>query len=370
MRRVACLAALATCLHAAGAPNSVEAPGNVAGVYVVGFPLRAANHLLPDAVYEMPQVDGVYLNLVWDVLAPSQERYDWRLFDREIERAVRAKKSISIGVRTGRYTPGWVVQQSGHSEFVAGPHDGATGRCEKFAVAWPWDENYQRAYGALMQAMAAHLRQTSGAYESVRIVKITGINEQTQELRLPAGRGRAKAEAGACATSDAVATWAQAGYSDAKVLAAWRRFADLTAEAFPDKVFAVEVLQANDFPRVGGGPGAGVKDAIVSDALTRWPRRFAVQWDGLSASRVSQFVEAAGRRGAIVGWQTNLFRGFDGAGCDADRFQEAKPCTDEKYRAILRNGIEHGAKYLEIWPPDALAFRDAVAEASRALHKQ
>jgi hypothetical protein len=373
MRRLAIIAVLWACANAQaqGVQPRTGASAEVAGVYVVGFPLRSAKSLLPEAVYRMPQVDGIYLNLVWSALAPREGAFDWTLFDEEIGRAVKAGKAISIGVRTGRFTPEWVLAGSGHSQFVAGPHNGAAGRCESFLVAWPWDENYQAAYGSLMASIAAHLKTIPRAYESVRIVKITGINEQTQELRLPAGHGNAGTGPGSCRTSDADAAWGAAGYSDEKVLKAWERFAALTAAAFPGKVLGIEVLQSNDFPRIGsaGSAARDLKESIVSEALARWPGRIAVQWDGLSAGRHAEFVVAAARRGAIIGWQTNLFRGFKGAGCDADRFQDARPCTDDSYGAILRNGVEHGARYLEIWPPDAIAFPQAVAEASRALHK-
>jgi hypothetical protein len=341
-------------------------PEEFRGVYVSGLPLRKDAQLLPDAVYRLPQVDGVYPNLLWNVLAPAPGQYDWTLLDKEVRRAVEAGKWMTIGIRTGRYTPAWVLDEARHSTFVVGPHGGRAGRCQQVSIAWPWDARYQQRYGELMRALAAHLRTIPGGYEAVRIVKITGINQETQELRLPASRATEATES-SCALSDALEVWRRSGYDDAKVVDAWVRLAKATDAAFPDKVLGIDVLQRNDFPKLDRAPAAEPKARIVQEGLRLFPGRFAVQWNGLSAKSVTPFVVEAGRAGAIVGWQSNLFRGLSGAGCDAETFANARPCTPGAYAAILRNGIENGASYLEVWVPDAMAFPQEIGAAGSML---
>ena len=340
------------------------------GIYVATKPLRAERLSLPERIYQLPGVDGIYVRLVWEAIEPRPGSYDWTTLDREVARALAAGKKLSLGVRSGFFAPPWLSQQGvPHGAFFVGPHGGTRGRCETVHIPVPWSPLYQEAYARMIHALAQHLRARRGAYEAVRIVKITGINQRTDELRLPAARERP----GSC-QRDAVTTWQALGYRPSKVIDAWQKLAAAVATAFPDKVLAVNILQANDFPPIGedgqlivpGAPGfLDVKQAILAAGLRQFSGRFAVQWNGLSALKVAPAVLRAGEQGAIVGWQTNQYRGLDGSGCEADNVAAAKPCTASSYQAILENGIRNGARYIEVWPSNAEQF-SAVIEALRA----
>jgi hypothetical protein len=374
-RVVALVAFLAVALPLAGwTQASSPAPASYAGIYVSTRPLNDPSENLPDSIYKS-KADGVYVRLVWSTIEPRPGEFDWSTLNREVERAVRFGKRLSVGVRTGGLAPQWLYRQGVQkSTFTVGPHGGTWGRCRTVDIPWPWDENYQRTYLRMMTTMSEHLRSIPKAYEALRIVKITGINQLTEELRLPAARSD---RPNSC-ESNAIPAWQEAGYRPSKVIAAWERLAAGVAKAFPDKLLAIEVLDRNDFPAIDGegnfargvaAQQADVKAAIIDKALRLFPGRFAVQWDGLSAVKVAPSVLKAGKEGAVIGWQTNLFKGTNvGSGCDAGNVRDARPCTSTSYRAILENGIANGARYLEIWAPDAERFAEVVEAVRPRLH--
>ena len=164
--------------------------------------------------------------------------------------------------------------------------------------------------------------------------------------------------------------WQNAGYTPSKVMDAWKSTSTAINSAFPDKILALEVLENFDFPPFDENGQqvtfqdphyVDIKQAVVADALRRFPGRFAIQWDGLSAERVVPSVIRAGEAGAIVGWQTNLFKGPKvGSGCESGAIAEAKICTPDTYIKILQNGLRNGGKYFEIWPTDAKQHAGAV----------
>jgi hypothetical protein len=330
------------------------------GVYVASAPLNGPRQMLPDAAYRGPG-SGVYVRLVWAQVEPAPGRYDWSLLDAALARATAAGKKVSLSVIAGGRSPTWLAGQGVQVVEVAAAR-GANRTCDRIAVPVPWDAGYQKAYARMQAAVAARVR-ARGAWDAVRIVKLTGIGRITEELRLPI-----TVRADPCG-GDPSGQWRQAGYTPERAVAAWRVLADATARGFPGKLLAQDVLDRNDFPAASGpGDDPAVKRRIVADGIRAYPGRFAVQWDGLNlGGTLAGSVGEARARGALVGWQTNAFRGLNGAGCNPDRRSGPRACDAAGYAAMLRRGAAAGGGYLEVWEDDQRAFPKAVAEADRAL---
>ncbi len=334
------------------------------GVYVTTFAEPHLAQAFNDV--DLSVVDGVYIRLSWRALERRRGVFNWQGLDAIVDRAVAQGKKISIGVRAGAHSPMWLYNAGVPKlTFTIGHHGGRFGRCQEISLPAPWSEEYLKGFARMMDALAKHLRQRQ-AYDLVRIVKLTGINQRTEELRLPA---MVTERPDSCQTA-AVPVWQGAGYAPPKVMAAWKSLSAAINAAFPDKILALEVLENFDFPPFDENGqqvtfqdprNFDIKQAIVADALQRFPGRFAIQWDGLSAERVVPSVLKAGEAGAIIGWQTNLFKGPKiGSGCESAVVAEAKICTPDTYIKILQNGFANGGKYFEIWPTDAKQHADAV----------
>jgi len=338
------------------------------GLYVATLPLIDSRRAMPEDVYRRNEIEGIYIRLVWKTIEPSPSAYDWSTLDRELSLAMKYRKRISLSVITGGYTPTWLKHQGASMSRFVVTHGDKNRACLAIDLGWPWDSHYQAAYIGAVNALAAHLRTLPGAYDAVRIVKITGISQFTEELRLPTTGNRPQ---NIC-QDDAISTWRAAGYRPRLVVDAWNKMAAGVAAAFPDKLLAQDVLDRNDFPPIGNRgeleARSTVKNDIIRSGIEKFGPRFAIQWNGLnSGGKLPEVVLDAGRRGAKIGWQSNAFRGLQGAGCNAERKGPAVPCDMKGYRAILERGIATGAQYIEVWPNDVLQFPAAIASAQAEL---
>jgi hypothetical protein len=354
---------------APGLASARAAPPGFGGIYATPAPLFDARRLLPDTVHESQAASGVYIRLVWSQIAPQPGRHDFRLLDRELERAVAAGKRVSLSVIAGGYAPAWLAERGVQTLRFDIGRGGANRSCLGVEIGVPWDAGYQATFLETWSALLERVRAQQGGWDALRIVKLTGINRLTEELRLPALTER---QEDVCGRQDETGRWAAAGFRPSLVVEAWTRIAQGIAERCPGKLLALDILERNDFPPIGDD-GAGVvespiKGRILAEGQRRFGRRFAVQWNGLTAAGpLSDTVLAAGRRGVVTGWQSNAFRGLDGAGCNPARRAAPEACDAGGYRAILQRGVATGAAYIEAWAPDILRFSDAAAEANAAL---
>jgi hypothetical protein len=373
-KRIELLTALIGALLCAWSAEAA-APASFAGIYVAAPYRLDAQHQLPADAYTLPEVSGVYLRLPWNAIEPVPGHFQWDIADNEVKQAVQAGKHISIALLAGHVAPTW-LEQRGVKMLTFTVEQGMQHACNEVRLPRPWDPQFEDSYIDAVNALAAHLHALPGAYQAVRIVKLGPISQLTEELRIPMTRlpGRANAVSHACSDT-ATQTWIDAGYRPELIVAAWTKIAEAIGKAFPDKLLALDILERNDFPKigVGGEDDPDVKASIIKAGLARFSGRFSVQWDGLTATIDAPVTVSAGRQGAITGFSTNTFRGLDGAGCNPSRqnFEAGKgagmPCDAAGFQAILEHALTFNARYIEVWPPDAMRFRDVVGAVNKQL---
>jgi hypothetical protein len=119
-------------------------------------------------------------------------------------------------------------------------------------------------------------------------------------------------------------------------------------------------------------------DVLVRNAATALPGRFIVQLDFLITDQpvAPRIVELARANRLPIAFQTNLFYGGQGKGAACGgKFGAAVPCNPDTYMKLLQNGIRPAggvgpsaqARYIEVFPSDAMAFPAAIAAAHAAL---
>lgn len=392
-------------LAGAGAARGQEAPApDIGGIYVVGQKYflppkiwKGGNGELPAAARH-PGVDGILIDLTWSDIASAYRKYDWTLLDYMARLAVAAGKTFEIAIITGSSTPGWVFSpppdgygaQSATFDYIQSTKPGAV--CAPQRLPLPWDAGYQTALRDLLHRLARHLQQ-EGYYSSLTMLRITGINTLTDELRLPGQTPQNTGNytpANQCTVNN-LALWRSLGYWPGLVGAGWRQLLGLYRRAFPDKMFNVALITAGGFPAFTAA-GAPVTDppqrvAALADRMTtrlaveagrRLPGLVAIQSNGLvgNAPPDPATLDDARMAGAALGWQTNewnLIAG--GAACAGTR---AKPvdCTASSFAAMLTRGIyPYGtagrqpvrARYLELFAPNIIAFPRIVLHAHDLL---
>lgn len=313
----------------------------------------------PEAIAS-PAIDGVFIRIPWDVIQPARDRNDWTLLDRITRPAVAAHKTLSIGVTAGERVPRWLKQDGVPFLKVI---SGRRNRCTDTEAAAVWSPQYVRAYIRMIDALKQHLVAT-GAYDSVRIVKFSGVATHSIELRL--------AKNNACSSTIDQA-WADAGYRPSRVAAAWRDMATGIDRAFPNRLLVQTILRKQGFPGIDEtGKLIPEKqdrtgDAIVAACIAMLKARCGVQWTALNLNGpMAPRVTDAHRRGATIGWQANLYEGNAlGSGCQDNRRVATITCTAPDYEKMIRRGFDLGGSYIEVWEPDVLRFPDAIIAAKQ-----
>jgi hypothetical protein len=385
--------------HSAAMPATAATPlPDIRGIYVVAQKGWLDDDQLARAI-AVPGVDGILVYVLWSNLTSPKappKTYNWTVLDSMVQLAVRNGKKVEVGIVTGGDTPAWVFdtppQGLGAADQIFGyvQLGKPGGGCLQKHLALPWDNNYIAAYADLLQQLSTHLK-AKGWYNSMTMLRLTGINTYTQELRLPAQPPDLGAAARLCLGGNLQA-WQEVGYSQGLVATGWRQMMTAALRAFPDKVFNLALITDNGFPAfLPDGtpvfsPAAAVQQAslamvtkLVQIAAQQLPGQLVLQSNGLEDPALldTDTINLAQQNGTPLAWQTNeseLQTG--GAACGGTREMPVACTSDADFFDLLRLGIyPHGssgtpplqAQYLELLPPNVIAFPGAVLMAHNIL---
>lgn len=380
---------------------------------------------------QVPGVDGVTLLVGWKLIEPSNGVYAWHsgsqnLLDQMLTAAVQAGKKVGLAIRAGQDTPAWLFQQPSQGgagatplQFEVAPLEGdvPSGSCNQVKIAAPWDPAFLSAWDSMLAAVVQHLHDT-GTYANVQSVRLTGINRTTAELRLPA-----EILSTPC-VSNSVETWLKANYRPAELLQAWDAVTNSFLKSFPDKVFTLPIIPSASgngnreypFPPIDDAgcpfqppwptdphdpnfyatscppdaasfpsafpPNPDQNSALLALASRKFAGRLVVAYQNLDPRFPAEpyVVYAAQTWGTMAAFQTNDYIGpFQRAACSVTSGQFGA-CTSAGYLSLLELGIDPcrtnaslcgnssvQAEYIEVLPPDAIAFPDAILQAHAEL---
>jgi uncharacterized protein (TIGR03437 family) len=331
------------------------------------------------ASFQLPGVDGVAVVIGWNAIEPSMGQYQWTVLDQWIGQVAALGKKIDLVVPAGSSIPAWLFQPAPTGpgavalNFTVSPHAGSTGVCDSETIPTPWDTAFLAQWDAMLSALSAHLK-TAGTYSAITLVRLTGINRTTEELRLPA---ETAASTGLACVSNSIATWQQAGYRPSLLLQGWNTVLNSFLKSFPDKPFSVSIIPNDAFPGIAEDGSAiqgqiGDEDEpLLQSASQLMKGRLVVQFDflipGVTASTV--VTGAAQNYGTMAAFQTNEYLGPQGAGC-SEPVTSTIPCAADTYLALLETGIYPlgqtnalRAQYIEVFHDNATAFPADILQA-------
>jgi hypothetical protein len=319
-----------------------------------------------DAAYatalRKPYIDGAAIVVQWSLIEPGAGVYDWTVLDRWVGHALALKKRISVGIIAGLYAPQWLYGVGfdvPRNEFYYNRSSASTA-CIVMTQPSFWNPTYLREYGKLLLALSSHLKSinasedpSSSAYDAVSVVKLSGINNTTDELRIDT----TQSDEGPCHQSDASSIWAAAGLRSQNAVAAFRTIVQATKEAFPDKLWSVPIIHRKAFPQIDNDGHVDaveqipdlVTGLIIRTVVRLYRPNVMVQWDALWQGRPPEEVIAAFKGGTAIGWQMNGFLGaWMGSGCIYPGWN-ITPCHNvADFASILHNGLNLGGRYIEV----------------------
>jgi len=330
-------------------------------------------------------LDGMAVVLDWSLIEPSEGKFDFSSADFQVAEAQQHNLAIELVVRAGSRTPAW-LSPTQQLKLVYSPHEGA-GKCSDVDIPPPWSSDYQSAFKVMLNRTAKHFQKT-GAH--IAVVKLTGLNTTTEELRLPAEVADKTANKSGCtnAGADDVTIWKGAGYSDALVTQAFNQLNADFANDFPDTPITLAIIPHGGFPPIGGdGAHEPMVALLVSDAAASFAGRFTLQYDYLGYDQAvkSEVMDLAGNT-LPVAWQTNLWMGgqktpqgeTEGAACGGKPGDKSDPvtgCSDAQYLNLLGQGItpaggvgpNRAGSYIEVFPFDVVQHPMQIAQAHAEL---
>lgn len=329
-------------------------------IYAISDIMHNAEQVLPLSIYENDNIDGIYIQLLWSIIEPTENKFDWSTLDSQLntinDANINANRTsqllISLSVRAGANSPNWIKSIVSSYNFTVSPHESNTS-CANITIPQPWNIIYVNSYKSLISNLVDHLIDID-MYDAITIIKCGLINQNTEELRLPSAD--APINIGSCILTNATDVWVLTGYRPDLIIKSWIDAAHHIRKLFPYSIMAIEILENNAFPLINDENDVDVTNEIINYGINNFDN-FAVQWDGLNTVSTAPKVIHAGLKGAIVGWQSNLFFGpIKGAGCYGDSIQTSTVCDRVGFYDLLNFGIHHMGQYLEVWPTDILNF--------------
>jgi hypothetical protein len=364
-------------------------PSDLRGIYVYSSEVSSISSNYAQTVTDslsVPGVDGMVLVIAWSAVEPAHNLYDWTNLDLWMTRAIALGKKVDLAVLAGKDTPGWLFQPvpSGGAgatplDFTISPHEGATSNCIPETIAAPWDTNFLVSWDHMLNALANHLKDVD-TYDNVALLRLTGINRTTDELRLPA---ETAASTGLDCVSNAPAIWRASGYTPSNLLNGWSNILSSFQRHFPDKPVSVAIIPKNAFPAIdenGQLITNNIPDAnqpLLILAAQKFVGRLVVQFNFLmtDSNASPSVIQAAQSLGTLAAFQSNNYFGSTGGGA-ACGGTPAEPvlCTSEAYLAELEEGIypltqsnNLRSQYIEVFPANVLAFTNTILQAHQDL---
>lgn len=274
-----------------------------------------------DPMQEIPElrsawVYGLSWRFKWRTIEPQHGQYRWDLLDNALAVTGRAGKKAMLRITAGINSPDWVYQ-AGAQAFVFRNTDLA--HPENYPASLhmpiPWDAAYLAKWEEFIHAFGKRYNNHPHIYS----IQMTG-GGHIGEMNLP----------------KAHAKWAQIGYTDAKLIAAWKRIIDAYQGAFPDTPTNLDLNEPL-------GKRSNVLEPVVSYVLTTYPGKVYLQYNGLKADfprdhRIRRLIQEASNK-TVVGYQMVGGKGF------------LERQAGDRLTAF-RHAVEDGISYLEIYASD------------------
>jgi hypothetical protein len=340
--------------------------GHATDIYVIDNP-HIDQRLVAQALTN-PAVTGSEIVLNWNVLEPASGIFSWQALDNAIALTMPGQH-LSLAIVTGAYAPSWLAAAPTNVPFLNfayGARTGQTHGCKAISMPVPYVPAYVMAYDGLMQALAQHLAST-GALNSVALVKTTGIDTITEENHLPSlGCSDSDPADPQQTTTQVAMEWQHAGFRSGVVENAWKQMTDAIATDFPNAVisFDIHATELSSFPPIDRhghivNPlnAPNILQNLINYGIAAYPSRFSTQWDGVSDIRpipAPIVLALCDRKNAVAGWQSNEFFAVQGAGCGATQPDGATLCTDTTYLNLLNNAKASCGTTMEVWPIDVI----------------
>lgn len=265
-------------------------------------------------------VYGISWRFGWNKIEPSDGEYNWKIVDETIAAAKKHNKKVMLRFTAGIHTPDWVYK-AGAKKFRFSNKDlldpeNWKNMSEK-DMPIPWDEIFLSRWRRFIKEAGKRYNNNTVIFS----VQMTG-GGWLGEMNLP----------------KAYEKWRSEGYSDEKLIYAWKSIIDTYIKNFPDTPTNLDINEPLTRKH------SNVLNPIVNYVLDKYPKKVYLQQNGLKEDMhkeegtIRVILRNASQK-TIVGYQMLGGKNW----IDKDTGNRS---------AAFRNAVEDNASYIEIYPGD------------------
>jgi hypothetical protein len=325
------------------------------GLYVIGGHQQQRAW---SAALKQPGIKGVALSEEWKVIEPERGRRNWSALDDDIALVARAGRKVGLRLHPGIFTPEWVYERGARrftfqdrNPYHAPDGGGRVARPnatlgQSLTIPVPWDEAFLSAWEDFVAAAGKHY----ASERAIAMVHVTGPNKHFSEMHLPKDPEDRQ-------------RWRSMGYSEDKLVSAWKRSIDAYARAFPQAALVLDLSPAifDD----------DVVERVVDYAVDKYGRRVFLQnnillGENQGRERIDWKILDRYRNKTPIGFQRQLLRLNNQGQLTPARRRELRRDNFEK---MLEEGMRLGGRYFEIGAQEARDFGDVVQRFGRQLER-
>lgn len=264
-------------------------------------------------------VYGISWRFGWDQIEPYDGQYYWNIVDKAIAEAKKHNKKVMLRFIAGIHTPDWVYKD-GTKKITFSPDDLRNSENWKnrpvMDMPLPWDPVFLTKWERFIKEAGKRYNK----YPSVFSIQMAG-GGWIGEMNLP----------------KAYEKWKEAGYSDEKLINAWKRIIGTYRASLPDTPTNLDINEPLGVKR------SNVLEPVIKYVLDKYPGKVYLQQNGLRAdmppnNRIRKILREASQK-TTVGYQMMGGKNW----LDEE--------TGDRGRAF-RNAIEDDASYIEVYADD------------------
>jgi hypothetical protein len=308
-------------------------------------------HPLPESDVAMAQFEkalqansflsGVLLHQGWGNLETTEGTFDFSRLDAALAAIRRTGKDYALQCE-GSHPPDYVYAAGAESfDYLDdNPHHGARYRTA-LKMPLPWDPIWQRQYERILRELGKRYA------DDPRCLSIVLTVSRTAEMHFPRGEGDLE-------------HWQKYEGFEQKTVAAYQKFMDVLAAAFPRQQIVLMVSQLFHERDQTGNPDRALIAEVVDYGLKKYPDRFTLQTnqlDGRSDQRGKLSYDI------LQHYQGRLHLGFQSVASFKN--------TPERQGSVelsALNYVRANAEYWELWRGDGLD-PDVTRRVAEAVHE-
>jgi hypothetical protein len=330
-------------------------PADIADIPYGVFSLTPDGKPVASAILSNPLVAGVSLRAIWPSVENSEGVYNWAYLNQQIGLVENAGKKISLTITSGgRNTPSWVFAAGTRTFSFVDTNPYSLTYNQTLTIPLFWDPIFLEKKKSLI----AELGQYFSDNDNIVLVNAHCVNTTSDDWQIPS-------------TKIDVQNLKALGYTSEKLINACKEILDATMEAFPNKPVVLPVGRSTN--KLDPDPDYVARN-VVDYAMTKYPGRFIVQKNALSADTPDpSIIPVLGAWQIIydnqpaVGGQM-LWAVTNDSTCRMNG--RVKPCDPVTVlQDAVTTGAHYGMRYEEIYQKDILnpALAGVISSAAEML---